>query len=296
MPIVASLTSDGFIKLAYNFLASEKENAINIEIEYDEDVALKKFKRFVNQARIPGVELFKYDKYICKDVDTMVAAFNDFIDDETFYFNSVELDIAEMKYMENKTPHNCNKLFTMQMSQKYQAFLPSDLPMKFSFEDADRYDLVDPYNHIVFKCKYSKTKVYMGKEFRWCEENVPEDYTLRLIINEGAEVAKTVTLEYVLEPLVEIESEEIPREDIDTAIAEMETITRQLIKDNEFDMRIQLCKDNEHDMLYGKNHISQFHVLTNRTRERLDENRLSRYFEHALHLHPLAKKLYDALY
>lgn len=296
MPIRFTESEQGIIKIDYDYLDTEKPNSLTIEIDYDEMIALKKLKRFTLQGRIPNLKFHKYNKYECKSLDIAVESFQQFLDLSEFYFNEDEMVAAELKFGESKTPNSYNKLFIMQISKKYHAFIPLDLPIQYYFEDAEFYDLVDPINKIVFKCRYSKSKVNMSKDFRWAEENIPPDYTLKIIVNDTAEVAKTVTVDVSSETFVEPVAEDVPHEQINAAIEEAETISKRLIEDNEFDMRVELCNNSEHDMEYGLNHISQHHILTNRSRQVVDQYLHSNYFQYVLDHHPNAKRLIEAIY
>ena len=296
MPIRFTESEQGIIKIDYDYLDNEKPNSLTIEIDYDEILALKKFKHFVLQGRVPNINFHKYNKYECKSLDIAIESFNTFLELNEFYYNNVERIESELRFHEKRTPNNYNKLFIMQMSKKYEAFPPRDLPIKYYFEDCEFYDLIDPINRIVFKCKYSKSKVNMSKDFRWAEENIPEGYTLKIIVNDTAEIAKTVTVDVTRETFIEPIIEDVPRDQIDAAIEEAELISGRLIADNEFDMRVELCNNSEHDMEYGLNHISEHHILTNRSRQVIEAYIHSNYFQHVLDHYTNAKRLIEAIY
>lgn len=296
MPIRFTECEQGIVKIDYDYLDEEKPNSVTIEIEYDPFLALKLLKRFTLQGRIPNLKFHKYNKYECESLDVAVNSFQEFLDLDDFYFDKDELIAMELKFNESKTSNNYNKLFTMQMSEKYQAFLPRDLPIQYYFEDADFFDLIDTKHKTVFKCKYSKSKINMSKDLKLANDNIPEGYTLKVIVNDTAEIAKTVTVEIVNETFAEPIIEDIPHEEIIAAIEEAETISGRLIADNEFDMRVELCNNSEHDMEYGLNHISQHHILTNRSRQIIETYIHTNYFQYILDHNANAKRLIEAIY
>ena len=270
--------SDTSFRLYYDYIDDPKEGTYAIELD-EPDVAIKKIKRGIAQQHIPNIWTTPtYNVFDTTSFEDACAAIEAFLADDTFVFNEAEYTAALARYNGNASNNAKAKLFTCQMSKKYNAFLVLDIPLKYYFEDIDRYELCDPVNKILYKCKYSPTKISMGKDLRYASEFLPEDYKLVLIVNDGAEIAKTVDIEYVKEPFDEPAVEEVDKDAIDDAIEEIDFIARRLIKSGEFDMRVEACRTHEHDDILGDNHVSQYHMLSNKTRRIIQQYSESNYF------------------
>ena len=182
------------------------------------------------------------------------------------------------------------------MSKKYNAFIIEDSPIDLYFEDIDRYDLINPDTKVLYKCKYSLNKVSMSRDLDYAMNNLPDGYTFMFLINEEATLSTRLKVPYTKEKVVFEEYEDVPKDEIDDAIFEMEYVAKRLIRDNEFDMRMELLMLHTHDLDYGKNHVAKYHVLTNSTRQVIDKYSKSRYFKLTISMNVNAKKLFDTIY
>lgn len=253
---------------------------------------LKKIRRGVLSGRIPGVYPYTvYNKYVINDYKEACQNIKNFIDNEEFYFNEEVYEESLRKHSENPTDKNKLMVFKSLMSKKYEAFLVEDVPMKYYFSRIGFFELIKPSEKIVYKCRYSSSKVSMSRDLTMAQQCVPDGYRLILLVNDNATVSKNMKIEVVHEHIDIDENIDIPKEDIDEAIFEMEYITKRLIRDNEYDMRIELMKSHEHDDKYGLNHISKYHILTNKTRNTIEKYKDTAYFKKLIKINANADRL-----
>ena len=113
-------------------------------------------------------------------------------------------------------------------------------------------------------------------------------------------MSKNIRLTVVHEDVEFEDYEEVPKKEIDDAVFEIEYIAQRLISDDELEMRVEQFKAHEFEQTdedkLGQNHIAEFHILTNKTRDIIDIYADTKYFKVAVSTSPNAKKLYDLMY
>ena len=255
---------------------------------------LKKIRRGVLYGRIPGVYPYTvYNKYVINNYEEACRNIKNFIDNEEFFFNDDVYEESLRKHSENQNDKNKQMVFKSLMSKKYEAFLIEDAPIKYYFSKIDYFDLIKPSEKTLYKCRYSTSKISMSRDLTMAKQCVPDGYKLILLVNENAKVSKKMSIDVMYEHMEIDDVIDIPKEDIDEAVFEMEYITKRLIRDNEYDMRIELMKSHEHDDKYGLNHVSKYHILTNKTRNTIERYKDTAYFKKLIKINANAARLMD---
>ena len=264
-------------------------------------IALKRIRRGVLNARIPGLYISDtYNKYKMDDFDTACENIKTFLLNHEFFFNESAYEDSMEKYHQNPNDKNKTLIFKSLMSRKYKAFLVEDSPMDCCFANIDCFDLINPETKTLYKCKYSSSKISMSRDFEFARKLVPDGYSFILLVNNGAQMSKNMRLTVVHEDVEFEDYEEVPKKEIDDAVFEIEYIAQRLISDDELEMRVEQFKAHEFEPTdedkLGQNHIAEFHILTNKTRDIIDIYADTKYFKVAVSTSPNAKKLYDLMY
>ena len=206
--IKISKVSDVLIKLnAANYNQVVTVNSVVIEnIDYPSQV-LKDLSKFADECKEISTTKHK-DYYEVSDFDKAVDEISNFIHgnikDLTFIFNQQEYDILIHRYLETPTVQIKGKIFELQMSRKYNAFVFSDVPStfisKFGLNKVDTgIDLVDTKNKILYQCKYSESNLSMNEQLKRTLamydkiKQIDDSYTLKLLVNKEMKVSKTVS-------------------------------------------------------------------------------------------------------